>query len=227
MKTKFVILALPALAFVCAGCGTKSPALERNQQPAGPGQPVVAARVINYTITDWQGASLGRPIPEWVDYISDRNKEALARVPGLGGKEIYIHTDEAADLDLIRANADITAFAQISTQIKAAIATDAGNKLSGDKDTGAKRQYIDTTAGLVSQNVVSGFIRDRDFWQRKQYNDGRQMIEYLAVYAISTDDFKLQLDRALGRVEAKTQEEREAKDAIREAISSAKSLLAE
>jgi hypothetical protein len=188
------------------------------------------ARAINYTITDWQGASLGREIPEWVGYVIDQDKTLLvSKIAELKGKEVYLHFDEAGDLDLMRATAQMTAFARISTQIKAAISTGAGDKLAGDKgsstDTAKKMQFVDSTAGVVSKNVISGFERDRDFWQKRKYPDGRETVEYHAVYAISTEYLKHQMDLALGMIEAKTAEEREAKEAIRSAIMDAKSLL--
>jgi hypothetical protein len=230
-KYLFCALPLAAAIVLLAGCGSApqkaeeaKPVAETSKSPAAP------ARSINYSITDWQGASLGREIPTWVGDATDKNKTALvSKIAELKDKEVYIHTDEAGDLDLIRANAQINAFAQISTQIKAAIATNAGNILSGNKggstDTATKTQFVDSTAAVVSQNVVSGFTLDRDFWQKRKYQDGKETVEYLAVFAIRAEDLKHQMDLALGKIDAKTAEEREAKEAIRSAIKDAKSLL--
>ncbi|MDR2499855.1 MAG: hypothetical protein LBD37_02085 [Treponema sp.] len=231
---KHLFFALPlAAGMVLAGCGSApktqgeaKPVSETSKSPAAP------KRSINYEITDWQGASLGREIPVWVGDATDRNKTALVtKIAELKDKEVYIHRDEAGDLDLIRANTQINAFAQISTQIKAAISTGAGNVLSGNKggstDTAAKTQFVETTAAVVSKNVVSGFTLDRDFWQKRKYFDGKETVEYLAVFAIRAEDLKHQMDLALGKIEAKTAAEREAKEAIRSAIRDAKTLLVE
>ncbi|MDR2476507.1 MAG: hypothetical protein LBD18_01830 [Treponema sp.] len=127
---------------------------------------------------------MGREIPQWVGDATDRNKTALvSKLAELKEKEVYIHADEAGDLDLMRASAQINAFAQISTQIKAGIVTGAGNILAGNKggstDTATKTQFVDSVAGVVSRNVISGFTLDRDFWQKRKYNDGRETVEYL------------------------------------------------
>jgi hypothetical protein len=230
-KGLYIALLAIMIAALLAGCGNTpktqgeaKPAAETSKNPAAP------KRSINYEITDWQGASLGREIPEWVGDATDRNKTALvSKLAELKDKEVYIHTDEAGDLDLMRAGAQINAFAQISTQIKAGVATAAGNKLAGNKggstDTATKTQFVDSVAGVVSQNVISGFTLDRDFWQKRKYNDGREAVEYVAIYAIGTEDLKHQMNLALGKIEAKTAEEREAKEAVRSAIMDAKSLL--
>jgi hypothetical protein len=140
---------------------------------------------------------------------------------------MYIYNERGADLDLIRANTQVNAFAQISSQIKSGIVAKAGNLLSGDKDSEeSKKQAVDSIAGMASQNVLSGFTLDRDFWQKIKYNDnGREAIDYYAVFTIGTEDFKHQLDLALGKIEAKNQADREAKEAIRSAIMDAESLL--
>ena len=230
-KNWFFALSLAAGIVLLAACGS-APKVQEEAKPVAETSKSAAApaRSINYTITDWQGASLGREIPQWVGDATDKNKSALVtKIAELKDKEVYIHTDEAGDLDLIRANAQINAFAQISTQIKAAISTEAGNKLAGNKgsstDTATKTQFVDSAAAVVSQNVVSGFTLDRDFWQKRKYQDGKETVEYLAVFAIRAEDLKHQMDLALGKIEAKTAEEREAKEAIRSTIKDAKTLL--
>lgn len=188
--------------------------------------PTVPTRSVNYKITDWQGASLGRAVPEWVDYASDRRKEPLSKALGLDGKELYIYTEAGADLDMIRVNTQINSFAQIATQIKSGVAVAGGNRLAGSKDDDAsKQQSLEIANAIAAQIVISGFTLDVDFWQKRQYPDGKQDIEYYAVYTIGAEELKHQIDLALGKIDAKTQAEREAKEAIRAAVMEAKSLL--
>jgi hypothetical protein len=228
---KMVLIVLAVITATFIGCGSAPQTSQNSVLVSSTASPPTKAapRTVDYIITDWQGGSLGRPIPEWVDFVADKNKGALAKVSGLEGKEIYLYTEEGADLDLIRANTQINGFAQISMQIKTAIAFDAGNRLSGSKNAlDSKRQAVETTAGIVSQNVISGFTLDRDFWQKKRYKDsGKEAIEYYAIFVIGAEDLKHQLDLALGKIEAKTREEQEAKEAIHGAIKDAKSLLSE
>jgi hypothetical protein len=218
----FVFIAsIVALFFGCASTPSQG------STTAAPPPEAPAASTLAYTRVDYQGASLGREIPRWVDFASDRDKVNLSKIQGLEDKDFYIYNERGGDLDLIRANTQINAFAQIAAQIKTGVSFNAGNKLSGstgDKDS--KMQFVDTAAGIVSNAVLSGFTLDRDFWQRLKYrDDGREEIDYYAVYVIGKEDLKQQINIALGRIEAKTQAEQEAKEAIHQAVQEAKSLL--
>jgi hypothetical protein len=144
---------LAALFFSCASAPGPSPS--QGSTSAAPPPEAPAAPVLPYTRVDYQGASLGREVPRWVDFASDRDKVNLSKI-----------------------------------------------------------------------HVLSGFILDRDFWQRLKYkDDGREEIDYYAVYVIGKEDLRAQIDIALGKIEAKTQAEREAKEAIHQAIRETSSLL--
>jgi hypothetical protein len=224
MKSMSFFVFSLSLAALFSGCGSTPP---QGSTTAAPPPEAPAASTLAYTRVDYQGAGLSREVPRWVDFASDRDKAALSRIQGLGDKEFYIYNERGGDLDLIRANTQINAFAQIATQIKTGVSVNAGNKLTGSKDeVDSKMQFINSAAGIASNAVLSGFTLDRDFWQRLKYRaDGREEIDYYAVYVIGKEDLKQQIDIALGRIEAKTQAEQEAKEVIRETVREARSLL--
>ncbi|MDR1785262.1 MAG: hypothetical protein LBR23_02180 [Spirochaetaceae bacterium] len=219
-----IVLCVAAAAVL--GCAS-APARSSESGPSQ-GAQTVPRTALDYKITDWQGASLGREVPAWVDYASDRDKPGLSRLLKLEGKEIYIFDEEGADLDLIRADAEMNAFAEIAVQIQNGVTVIGGSNLKGSKDVvDSKQQFLQRAVGEFSKQKISGFIRDRDFWQKLHYNDGRKTVRYYAVYVIDSADLKLQIDRALDRVPAATQAEREAKEEIKNAIDIAQTLFVE
>jgi hypothetical protein len=228
----YAIMVLMLLAG-CAGAPKQqaddTPASKTAAAPSG-GVPQL---LFDYDIVDYQGAAGGRPVPRWADLVMSKEKGEIKKLPDFSGMEVYVADIEGADLDLLRASAQIQAYGEISGQIKTAISGDASRHLSGNaEDVKTKQQFIDSTLGTATQSVVTGFVRDRDFWQKIQYRKdspkaGQQAIKYYPLYIIGTEDLRLQLDLALGKVEVKTQAEREAKDAMLTAVKEAKSLLAE
>jgi hypothetical protein len=232
MKTIFSLSALAVISAALIGCaGSSKPQQDTPSSMTASTPSRVPQVIVDYDIIDYQGLSLGREPPRWVDLVASQEKSELKKMPEFSDKEIYVYNPEGADLDMIRTSAQIQAFEEISTQIKTAINVEAGRVIRGDPgDVATKKQYIDSIAGIVSESVVSGFVRDRDFWQKIQYRkdsskSGQQAIKYYALYTIGAEELKLQLDRALGKADAKTQSEREAREDIRSAIRSAKNLL--
>jgi hypothetical protein len=230
---KIVFFALAAIhAVLFFGCAS-TPSSQGSTSAAPPPEARQGSTIattspeVPYTPIDWQGASLGRGVPRWVEFVSATEKENLSKIQGLEDKELYVYNVRGGDLDLIRLNTQINAFAQIATQIKTGISVEAGNKLSGSpSEVDSKRQLVDSGAGIAANAVLSGFTLDRDFWQRLKYKaDGREEIDYYAVYVIGKEDFKQRIDIELGKIEAKTQAEQEAKEAIRQAVRESKSLL--
>lgn len=223
-----VLLTIMALALM-VGCQSapKQQADAPASATAAPPPRAPAAQVLPYHRIDYQGASLGRAVPEWVDYTTSTGKDRLSKILGLDGKEIYVYNiPDGNDLELIRANTQINAFAQIAYQIKSGISASATNRLEGSTLPGAtKQQALESVNAIAAQIVISGFTLDADFWQKLQWDDGKQTIEYYAVYTIGREELKHQIDLALGKIDAKTQAEREAKEAMRTAVMEAKSLL--
>jgi hypothetical protein len=221
MKNMIFFVFTLSLAALFSGCGSTP---TRGSTTAAP-PPETSAVALEFTVVDYQGADMGIERPRWV--LDARNKAALSRIQGLEDKEFYVYDARGGDLDLIRANTQINAFADIAMQIETAVVVEGGNNITGDPaEKDSKMQFVDRAAGIVSKAVVSGFTLDRDFWQRLKYRDnGREEIVYYAVYVIGKEDLRQQLDIAMGRIEAKTLAEQEAKESIRQAIRDAESLL--
>ena len=86
---------------------------------------------------------------------------------------------------------------------------DEANKNIGVIDAALK--MIDETVGIFSTVTISGFERSREFWvKRRMKSTGETDFQYVAVYVIDKENLMFQIDRALGKIEAKTAEEQKA-----------------
>jgi hypothetical protein len=234
-KNLFFALSLVMGFILLAGCLSLSttktveqPQEEGAKSGAGTSKSATGGvtRVADFTLTDWQGASFGRDIPAWVGLdkptmIKD-NQE-------FKDKEVYPYFGEGGDLDLLRASARVQAFDIISTQLEASVITGAGGFLEGQKgdsiETAKKNEAVKNIAAIVAKNCVSGFTIDREFWENRKYPDGTASVAYYAIYAMSAEALKRNMNRATGNLDPKTPEEREAIEAINSAIREAERLL--
>ena len=66
--------------------------------------------------------------------------------------------------------------------------------------------------------VLSGFEKSREFWVKMQQPSGKTEFEYVVLYAIDKDNFQDQIDAALGKISAKTEQEKEALSRINELV---------
>ena len=204
-KTRFAVIALQLSWMLFAvGCATTNAQVNKQESR------------LDFEVVDWQGASFGGEIPDWVRAATE-DKERLERLDSIGGEVTYknkavrLTSASGRDIDLLKAWVQNKLAGEIASEIKQTVTKTAGNHQQGNKDGDAALKMIDETIGIFSTVTISGFERSREFWvKRRMKATGETDFQYIAVYVIDKENLMFQIDRALGKIEAKTAEEQKA-----------------
>mgnify|MGYP006916221836 CR=1 FL=1 len=212
MMSAAQLAAVSAVAgILLASCGTTAAVAP---QPAA--QPVQEApQPKGAQLVDWQGSEFGDPVPDWVRWSAAQNYELLETLSDSDakGKTLLAVEGYGQDRDLLAVWVETDrASAQLSNRITQTITTDAGTKLSGNKDADdARLKMVQACVGQFSQSTFSGFSRLRTFWtQNRRAADGGLEYRYYALFGIDKALLQEQIAAAMGKVEAKTAEEKDA-----------------
>lgn len=179
-----------------AGCASTSSAVKTETRPV---------------IVDWQGSAYGTDIPSWAKAALENDWAAVSSLPEYSGKVVKAASNRGKDLDLLRSWVQADAATDISRSVSQSVTTNLGNSLSGNKDSDEATIKITKQAiGIFSGNTISGFEKSREFWVKLRNANGTEEYEYLVLYAIGEENLALQIDRALGKIEAATEAEKSA-----------------
>lgn len=201
MKVTKIAAAAVAAMSVLAGCASTSSTSSASVAPA----------VERPVTIEWQGSAYGTNIPDWVVAVGENNLPALNAMTEYSGKVPKVATSRGQDLDLLRAWVQADAAGELSRGINQSITTTLGNVLSGSKDADAATVKVTNEAiGIFSSNVISGFEKSREFWVKLRHPDGKEEYEYLVIFAIDKDNLTYQVDKALGKVSAASEKEKDA-----------------
>ncbi|MBO5137529.1 MAG: hypothetical protein J6B81_03410 [Spirochaetaceae bacterium] len=192
-------------------------------EPATSAAPPVSKRVEREMI-DWKSASIGGEIPEWVYAAADNDQVALSALPQFEGKLIFFAEDQGKNLDLLKSWVNnFNVQAALSRQLSNFVIAKFGGEQSGDKNSEEVQMYLNELVSACSKAEINGLAKELDFWVKTRYADSDMdtiddVYQYFVVYAMDKEDFRLQLDRALGKVEAKTQAQQEMKENVLSAV---------
>lgn len=201
-----------ALAAWLSGCGTTSQAAA----------PTVSKTVVRERI-DWKGASIGAEVPSWVEAAVDNDVAKISRLPQFEGKCIFFGEQQGKNLDLLKSwveNFDVQS--RFSRSLSNFVVAKFGGEQSGSKD-GERSDYLKELASSCSEAELNGLSRKLDYWVKTRYIDSQKkttedIYQYFVVYAIDKTLLKEALDRAMGKVAEKTEQEAEMKREVRDAI---------
>lgn len=191
-------LAAAGAVAVLASCATTSPV--KNEVKSG-------AQII-----DWQGAELGRAVPEWVYAVNDSDKAALLKLPEMEGKVSFSVTGTGKDRDLLKVWVDTNdASAELSKLIQENVTATAetGTRGNKDEDKDAARKMVQAITTVFSNTQFSGFIKERDFWTQVRHPDGEKEYRYYVLYSIDRENLARQIDIALGKISVENEKEQE------------------
>jgi hypothetical protein len=202
------IVLVGVLFAACAG----APSARNDESQAAPGQfaaPASAIQREKITI-DWRGANLGGQIPEWVQWAGMGDPDNLiSTLPRTKGKKTILLQNSGQDLDLLQAWVNLQALGDAAVMIKTNVTNEAGNALAGDKNTPGNQSAVSQFINSFSEAEISGLGRELDFWIKERSPTGEESYSYYLVYGITEENFNYLVERALGKVQAKTAEERE------------------
>lgn len=212
------IAGLCALALVvCLGVGCAS------SQKA---KPAKQAKEIERVIVDYKGAALGGEIPTWVQAVTDDDFDTLKQSSVFKDTKLMpvVAVERGKNLDLLRSWANnFNVQAQISRAIQNKVSAEFGGNQEGDKNSEESRNFVKELVATFSQTNVSGLKKEKDYWIKLKVRDNykkteEEFYEYYVLYSIDSTVLQEQIDIALGKVEAKTQAQKEMKKEVKDAL---------
>lgn len=180
-------------------------------------------------IVDYQGATLGKEIPLWVDQIVEGqySQKVLAKtMPGLEGKKIFVTIGRGDSLDFVRTWSDLV---DIETEVAGTLERVAGKAVeaemkgnsseSGNKieSTEIERSINMYRASLVNVRL-SGLERIASYWLEIQALDKGKVssdyYEYYSVWAMDENLFERQLKEAMSKIDETSTESEQLKNIV-------------
>ena len=203
MKKSILCLSILALSVLLFGCKTT--------KTKGSGIKGKSARVMTgkRIIEDYQGATFGSEIPEWVKLISDGqySAEVLNPVmPGVNGKKVFVVTNRGNNLSYVEQWADLV---KIETEVAGIMERVAGKsveaEMNGSDDESLKEALNLYRVSLTSVRLT-GLEKIATYWVKVSVLDNKKNVvdsfyEYYAVWGMDNKTFKSQLEQALEGVE--------------------------
>jgi len=168
---------------------------------------------------DWQGKSVGAKIPDWVRFASQNDYDAISAMPEYKDKVIFFADGRMDDLEGVKLRTrDFDARTEFSKLLSDNVIAKSGNAYvkSGDEET---MKYIKEISATFSKTNFSGFKKEQSFWTLTRYTDNnkgtfKDEYEYFVIHSMEKNLYQNQIDEIMGKIEAKTEKEREIKDDV-------------
>ncbi|MCR5188492.1 MAG: hypothetical protein K6C97_06110 [Treponema sp.] len=226
---KMIMAAAGALLLLSfAGCKTT--------EVAGSGIKGKTATVKNVKrqIADYQGATLGSEIPQWVKLVSEGQygQKVLSKVmPDLEGRKVFVVTGRGDNLDFVKSWVNLV---DIETEVSGALERVTGkvvtSKLEG-ANSAAGSEYSETEVNkalndyrIALQDVrISGLEREAEYWTLIEVLDKKKNVvdsyyEYYTVWSMDQKVFNVQLEKALEHIDEATTEAAALKQIVKEKL---------
>lgn len=208
MKKALKCLTVIAMAAMLLGCKTT--------QTKGSGIKGKAAKVDTgkRILVDYQGATFGSEIPEWVKLVGQGqySAEVLNPVmPGVNGKKVFVVTNRGNNLSYIEQWADLV---KVETEVAGIMERVAGKSVEasmvGSDDANLKETINMYRTSLTSVRLT-GLEKVGSYWIKvKIVDDDNETVEtfyeYYAVWGMDSKIFKNQLNEALKNIDQTTTE---------------------
>jgi hypothetical protein len=216
MKKMFLVFGWTAMGAVLLGsCASKR------------GEIKVSEAIETVTL-DYKGRAIGAEKPDWVEAANNDDYETLSKIPRFAGKVPIVNYGNGRNLDLLRSWVNnFNVQAEVSRRIVTTIDATFGGGQLGDKNTPENNDFVKEIVATFSATEISGLGKEMDFWIKERTIDrdkktSDDQYTYYVVYSISEEDLNNQIDRAMGKIVAKTKEQEEIKAEANEAIKRAK-----
>ncbi len=194
------VIALSALLFGCKTTETKGSGIKGKSAKVATGKRV---------IEDYQGATFGAEIPEWVKLIGEGqySTEILNPVmPGVGGKKVFVVTNRGKNLSYVEQWADLV---KVETEVAGIMERVAGKsveaEMSGSDDESLK-ETLDMYRISLTDVRLSGLEKIASYWVKVNVLDKKKNVtdsfyEYYAVWGMEKKTFNDQLKQALKSID--------------------------
>lgn len=165
-------------------------------------------------LVDYQGATFGSEIPEWVKLVGQGqySAEILNPVmPGVGGKKVFVVTNRGNNLSYIEQWADLV---KVETEVAGIMERVAGKSVEASmvgSDNAELKETIDMYRTSLTSVRLSGLEKVGSYWIKVNVEDKDKEVvesfyEYYAVWGMDSKIFKNQLNEALKHIDQTTTE---------------------
>lgn len=221
MKKLISVILASAGLFALASCGSTT------------GLKVVANKS---ELVDWQGATVGKDIPKWVECVTDGDNKGVGKALNIDEKEnmIFVLDGRGADLDFVKVWVDnVDARREVSTSISQIVATTTTATLNGMDNvdgTTKSKMYNDATQ-MASAIELNGLMKGASYWvktrtlkvgvNKKKATDADYTVEYtyFVVFTMNRTNYEAQLNSAMTTLDDNTSEEAYLKRVLAEKLS--------
>jgi len=221
-RLSVLIVASAVIAFVgltLAGCGSKPAPVEE----APKGEIVVETKVYPPKNIEHKKSALGGEVPDWV-FEDQMDLEASDKY-----KDYYVFKFDERGESLDGVKAWTRSFVA-ATEVARMVSTRVMNKFAGAqvRDKNMVETYMEEVAKVLSEAQYAGARKVDDFWVYQQHykDDGKpdkKLYMYLFLYTVPREQIDAAIARALdeqsGKVKPKTEEEKVARDRVKELFS--------
>lgn len=184
-------------------------------------------------IVDYQGATFGSEIPEWVVQISDGqySRDALSPyMPGLEKKKVFIVIASGDNLDFVKQWTDLV---EVEVQVGDTMQRIVGKAVSASQkarqtqtgknsDPTEMERELNMYKEAVSAVEVNGLEKAASYWIEKivrgKDKKEKDSFEYYTVWTMDQEKFDRQLDASMKNISDNTSEGAELKKALREKL---------
>lgn len=172
----------------------------------------VSSKHVEREMIDWKGASIGSPVPEWVQSAIDGNKSAFTKMPQFENKIVFIAERTGKNLNALKSwTTNVNISGAFSKSLSDFVIAKFGGEATGSPDEKDEyNSYLQELTSTFSKMEINGMMQEMDYWVKTRIIDKdakttEDIYQYIVVYGMGKENFALQLDRALGKVEAKNQ----------------------
>lgn len=186
-------------------------------------KPQAAVKGFHAELTDWQSASTGGNVPEWVNAVLEADSEDTVRslLKKPKGYRIWTLDNQGENLDALKAltdNFDIQA--RVASSISQNVAQDAERiqKAEGATNEAKITEQAAAVASMVTTNLtLNGLERVTGYWTKYYMADkkgnpvagerGKEKYHYIVIMGMEGDRFNSQLDAAMKKIEENSSED--------------------
>lgn len=180
-------------------------------------------------IVDYQGATFGKEIPEWVVLLAEgqySQKILASKMPNLDGKKVFVTTGRGDNLDFVQTWSDLV---DIETEVAGTLERVSGKAVEAEMKGRAKSKGNETDAAEMNRTInmyraslvnvrISGLERIASYWVETQVMDGKKIsddyFEYYAVWAMDENLFDKQLKEAMSKIDETSTEAKHLKNIV-------------
>ena len=225
MRKSITVVLAVTMALLLAGCKTTETSASKIK-----GGNKAKAGSKTYTVVDYQGASLGMPVPKWVEliYQGQYSRAVLQKeMSGLEGMKVFVVQGRGDNLDFVKSWVTLV---DVETEVSGAMERVTGKVVTSKMEASAKSQGKEVSPSEVSKQLedfrmavqdvrISGLERVAEYWVEIEVTEKKNIVddyyEYFSVWAVDQKNFDKQLAASLKKIDQTTPQTQELAELVR------------